>query len=284
MLKPIRRFRSRTNPLIPKHRPWRQRQISLRLLRVPAVADNLVSPWTCTTHELRARIAIREMAIQSPDLPTQQTTHPPEDSVREDEMFAPGYKPQKIQESGEASETPDAEQSAPPLTAQTVDSLPPKIEQRKTAKPPTDQPRLSSAHADPDDMPDGPVNAMGVPTFQPAVAPEPEPDEVPIEAVEQEPNALEHALAALPAPFQVEDPARMTYAQTRQHNKILLPDAQGGTRQIDQRIVTVEYKGERVELVARTPEEQVRYRRRITIISMIIGLIFIAIAFAILLT
>ena len=87
---------------------------------------------------------------------------------------------------------------------------------------------------------------------------------------------------SLPAPFLVDDPQRMGAMVNRDNPKILLPDATDGTRQLDRRLVKIEYKGQTVELVSRTPEEQTRYRNIVNIISMLLGLVFIFIAFIIL--
>ncbi len=91
------------------------------------------------------------------------------------------------------------------------------------------------------------------------------------------------ALETLPTPFLVDDPQQMSVLVQRDDTKILLPDADEGTRQLDRRLVRIEYKGQTVELVSRTPTEQKHYRMIVNAISMLLGLLFIAIAFLILL-
>ena len=96
-------------------------------------------------------------------------------------------------------------------------------------------------------------------------------------------DPLATVLSALPMPFLVEDPQRISNLQSRKNTKVLLPDSTEGTRQLDQRLVKIQYKGETVELISRTPEEQARYRRAVNLVSMLIGMLFIIIAFVILL-
>ena len=86
----------------------------------------------------------------------------------------------------------------------------------------------------------------------------------------------------LPPRFLVGDATEPNVVPNRANTKIVLPDGAGGTTQFDSRIVTVQYRGQAVELVSRSPDEQQRYRRRVNIISLLIGLILIALAFALL--
>ena len=106
------------------------------------------------------------------------------------------------------------------------------------------------------------------------------------DAPDQEPAGPATTLpvaGALPAPFLIDDPQAVASGPRRDTTKVMLPDKNQGTRELDRRLVKVEYKGQTVELVSRTPEEQIRYRNRVNFVSMLLGLLFILIAFLILL-
>lgn len=94
---------------------------------------------------------------------------------------------------------------------------------------------------------------------------------------------LDLPLALLPPTFDVFDPERVSYRDRRRMGKVVLPDSDEGQREVDQRIVHVWHKGEWVPLVARTPEEQSRYRFWVNTISIAIGLAAVVIAILILL-
>ena len=87
----------------------------------------------------------------------------------------------------------------------------------------------------------------------------------------------------LPPKFDVADPERSGAGSGRTTTTIVLPDAEEGTRTVDARRIHVLYRGEWVELTARSPEEAIRYRRRVNVISILVGIALVALAIAILL-
>jgi DNA-directed RNA polymerase subunit RPC12/RpoP len=97
-------------------------------------------------------------------------------------------------------------------------------------------------------------------------------------ASDNQPDPIDHLL---PPRFDVADPTRI-----RVHNapnfKILLPDGAGGLKQIDQRIVRVEHDGQKVSLVALTPQQRMRRRIITNAIAILVGIAILAIAFTLL--
>jgi hypothetical protein len=71
----------------------------------------------------------------------------------------------------------------------------------------------------------------------------------------------------------------MALKTSRNEFKVLLPDGKGGMAEFDERIVRVEYEGERVALVKMTPEQKARRRLIQNIIAIIIGIGMMAFAF-----
>jgi DNA-directed RNA polymerase subunit RPC12/RpoP len=84
--------------------------------------------------------------------------------------------------------------------------------------------------------------------------------------------ASSSSAAALPPKFEVDDPGRIRY-RTGNESKVILPTADGGVQTIDNRLVTIEYKGQKYTVVALSPEEKRRRQLIVNILS-----IFIAIA------
>jgi len=82
----------------------------------------------------------------------------------------------------------------------------------------------------------------------------------------------------LPPRFEIEDTTRIR-ASAADDFKVVLPDAEGGLKQFDQRILHVEYGGEKVSLIATTPEEQQRRRTINNLISIVIGIVILAVAY-----
>ncbi|MCH2182897.1 MAG: hypothetical protein MK108_12910 [Mariniblastus sp.] len=209
----------------------------------------------------------------------------------EDELFAPGFAPQPGSPEAEPSDTPapgDAGEakkrgdkrksnrfkggSVQPVdeaTGQPIEGLPP-------TSPSNLDPLIEPA----DRPPETATNPSGLPTMHRSGNsgdPDQEQDESTREA-----TGLPVA-GALPAPFLIDDPQSIASGHQRDTTKVMLPDEAEGARQFDRRLVKIEYKGQIVELVSRTPEEQIRYRNRVNFVSMLLGLLFILIAFLILL-
>lgn len=64
--------------------------------------------------------------------------------------------------------------------------------------------------------------------------------------------------------------------------KVILPDGQGGMAQVDNRVLRVKHGQREVSLVSMTPKEKARKRLIQNIITIAIGIVVLAIAFAIL--
>jgi DNA-directed RNA polymerase subunit RPC12/RpoP len=99
-----------------------------------------------------------------------------------------------------------------------------------------------------------------------------------IEADPNQPESIDHLLPPL---FDVLDPTRMRGKSSEQF-KVMLPDGQGGTKQVDQRVVRVEHDGEQVALVVLTPQQKQRRRAIQNVIAIIIGIVVLAAAFLLL--
>ena len=82
----------------------------------------------------------------------------------------------------------------------------------------------------------------------------------------------------LPPKFDVLDPARMGTEKF----KVVLPDGEGGTAQMDNRVLRVKHGGKQVSLVSMTPEERAKQRLIQNIVVILIGIALMAIAFTIL--
>ena len=82
----------------------------------------------------------------------------------------------------------------------------------------------------------------------------------------------------LPPRFEVADPTRIRVGSLPD-NKILLPDGEGGLKQVDQRIVQVEHRGQKVSLVALTPKQRIRRRIITNMIAILIGIAILWMAF-----
>ncbi len=213
-----------------------------------------------------------------------QETLPPTET--ENELFAPGFK---------AKEKLPAEQSSKPADASPKETVKKKSNRFKggsiqpvdeaTGQPINDLPPTSVTTPEPiverdTQTPDSATRPSGLPTMHGTTAP-PETGKATDGAADE--GALPPLAGTLPAPFLIDDPQRVTRGKSRDTTKVMLPDEAEGTRQLDRRLVKIEYKGQTVELISRTPEEQIRYRNRVNFVSMLLGLLFILIAFVILL-
>lgn len=100
------------------------------------------------------------------------------------------------------------------------------------------------------------------------------------ETVEGPPQAdsIDHLL---PPRFDVEDPARLRI-RDQLGFKISLPDGKGGTQQIDQRILRVDHGGEKIALIALSPQQKLRRRIISNFIAIIVGIAILALAFRLL--
>jgi DNA-directed RNA polymerase subunit RPC12/RpoP len=77
--------------------------------------------------------------------------------------------------------------------------------------------------------------------------------------------------SALPPKFEVDDPTRIRY-RSGVETKVTLPTADGGVQTVDNRLVTIEYKGQKYTLVALSPEEKRRRQLIVNIVSVIVAL------------
>jgi len=85
----------------------------------------------------------------------------------------------------------------------------------------------------------------------------------------------------LPPKFDVYDPSRLRN-RARSSNQVILPSSDGGIQTVDQRIVTIEYKGEKYRLVALSPEAKKRRQWIINLISIALALLALFVTFKIL--
>ncbi len=88
--------------------------------------------------------------------------------------------------------------------------------------------------------------------------------------------AIDHLL---PPRFDVLDPSRLKMSREESEFKVLLPDGDGGTKQVDNRVVRVSHAGEQVSLVASSDKEKSRRRMIQNIIAILIGVVILAGAF-----
>ena len=64
--------------------------------------------------------------------------------------------------------------------------------------------------------------------------------------------------------------------------KVFLPDGEGGTAQIDNRVLRVKHGAKEVSLVSMTDQQRSRQRLIQNIVAIVIGIIIMALAFTIL--
>ncbi len=83
----------------------------------------------------------------------------------------------------------------------------------------------------------------------------------------------------LPPRFDVLDPSRLKMSREESEFKVLLPDGDGGTTQVDNRVVRVSHAGEQVSLVASSDKEKSRRRLIQNVIAILIGVLVLAGAF-----
>ncbi len=93
-----------------------------------------------------------------------------------------------------------------------------------------------------------------------------------------QPDSIAHLL---PPRFDVEDPATLRI-RDQLGFKISLPDGKGGTQQIDQRILRVDHGGEKIALIALSPQQKLRRRIISNFIAIIVGIAILALAFRLL--
>ena len=83
----------------------------------------------------------------------------------------------------------------------------------------------------------------------------------------------------LPARFDVLDPSRLKLSREESEFKVFLPDGDGGTKQVDNRVVRVSHAGEKVSLVASSDKEKSRRRLIQNVVAILIGIVILAGAF-----
>jgi DNA-directed RNA polymerase subunit RPC12/RpoP len=88
--------------------------------------------------------------------------------------------------------------------------------------------------------------------------------------------SIEHLL---PPRFDVLDPVRLIFNREESEFKVVLPDGDGGTKQVDNRVVRVSHAGEQVSLVASSDKEKSRRRLIQNVIAIMIGIMILAGAF-----
>ena len=71
------------------------------------------------------------------------------------------------------------------------------------------------------------------------------------------------------------DPEQLAFRNDKDQHKVLLPDGDGGTAQIDNRVLRVEHGGEQVSLVALTPaqKKQKRLIQNIVVLAIATGIL-----------
>lgn len=83
----------------------------------------------------------------------------------------------------------------------------------------------------------------------------------------------------LPRRFDVLDPSRLKMSREESEFKVLLPDGDGGTKQVDNRVVRVSHAGEKVSLIATSDKEKSRRRLIQNVVAILIGIVILAGAF-----
>lgn len=83
----------------------------------------------------------------------------------------------------------------------------------------------------------------------------------------------------LPPRFDVLDPSRLKMSREESEFKVLLPDGDGGTKQVDNRVVRVSHAGEKVSLIATSDKEKSRRRLIQNVVAILIGIVILAGAF-----
>ena len=74
----------------------------------------------------------------------------------------------------------------------------------------------------------------------------------------------------------------MGVGRSNDNFKVFLPDGQGGTAQMDNRVLRVKHGHKEVSLVSMTDEQRARQRLIQNIIAIVIGIVVMALAFTIL--
>ncbi|MEM7783039.1 MAG: hypothetical protein AAF623_06780 [Planctomycetota bacterium] len=118
------------------------------------------------------------------------------------------------------------------------------------------------------------------PAADATVAVEPTPEDAPIQPVEE--NRYQAIAHLLPPTFDVLDPKNLNMQSGPEKFKIFLPDGNGGTAQLDKRVLRVEHDGEQISLVAMTPEQRKRRRLIQNVIMVLIAVVAMAITFLVL--
>lgn len=97
------------------------------------------------------------------------------------------------------------------------------------------------------------------------------------QAAKSQPDPITHLL---PPRFDVADPTRIRVSGSAPDHKILLLDGAGGLKQVDERIVQIEHDGQKISLVALTPQQRMRRRLITNAIAILLGIAILAIAFS----
>ena len=104
-------------------------------------------------------------------------------------------------------------------------------------------------------------------------------DTSPVVAVVEKEDTRDSIAHLLPPRFDVLDPSRLKMSREESEFKVLLPDGDGGTKQVDNRVVRVSHAGEQVSLVASSDKEKSRRRMVQNVIAILIGVLILAGAF-----
>lgn len=156
-------------------------------------------------------------------------------------------------------------------------SAPLKIDGKASAQPSKLQPPTPS-------QPPTPLQRPVEPKADPAVSAKPDSaksdvalasptDADDVAAVVSQVESIAHLL---PPTFDVHDPERLHVAVSQDDNKVILPDADGGTTRIDKRIVHIDHGGEKVSLIVLSPEQRERRRMIQNLVVIGIGVALIA--------
>jgi DNA-directed RNA polymerase subunit M/transcription elongation factor TFIIS len=152
----------------------------------------------------------------------------------------------------------------------------------------SDKPRTSADAAGIDNVPIQPASSP------PSVLPKPEGEPVAARDsksgaedpadLEKESNIGENAEQVadwLPPRFEVADPSRWRDRDKTAH-QVILPGSDGQLQTVDQRIVTIEYKGEKYRVLALAPAARKRRQLIINLLSILLALLAIWFTFRIL--
>ena len=125
------------------------------------------------------------------------------------------------------------------------------------------------------------------PTLPPPSSParKPPTNPVPVAPVPASSSATETTLPSiehrLPPKFTAVDPGELLHSSSTrsEEHKVILPDGEGGYKQIDGRVVHVDREGEMVQLFSAPKEQREKKRTIQNLIAIVVGIIILGVAF-----